>query len=224
MTTKQNNSTLHRIQVLYGLFTIILLGCLALFVSNVVTTSEHPIFPIIPSQKYALVITNMSPDADRQHTFDVAGLDTQYSASVAVSKFDAQFAAATSEVVADCRIHWVLALQVACCVMMLAIVVLVAIVLVSFYATAKHGRVFPAKSTLLLLIIGLLLVVMSITVDTSTYIERTVALSLLKNTEWQPQHTFIVHFSRIFFGLTIIFLSQIMRIGRELQDEQELTI
>ena len=39
-----------------------------------------------------------------------------------------------------------------------------------------------------------------------------------------PQVRYTVHFMRIFFGLTLIFLSQIIRIGRELQEEQELTI
>ena len=72
--------------------------------------------------------------------------------------------------------------------------------------------------------IGILLVVSSLCTDTSTYLERTLALELLRDTAWMPEAHYTIHFTRIFFGLTLIFLSQIFRIGRELQEDQELTI
>ena len=74
------------------------------------------------------------------------------------------------------------------------------------------------------LIIGLLLVLLSLSVDTQTYLERRLAHDLLAGSQWVPQTRYTIHFTRIFFGLTIIFLSQIIRIGREMQDEQELTV
>ena len=35
---------------------------------------------------------------------------------------------------------------------------------------------------------------------------------------------FDIHFTLIFFGLAVIFISQIFRIGREMQEEQDLTV
>jgi hypothetical protein len=68
------------------------------------------------------------------------------------------------------------------------------------------------------------MLVISLCHDLSTYLERTLARDLLAGTQWQPQAHYTVHFTLIFFGLTIVFLSQIFRIGRELQEENELTI
>ena len=73
-------------------------------------------------------------------------------------------------------------------------------------------------------ILLVLLVLLSLSIDTGTYLERRLAADLLKDTQWMPQVRYTLHFLRIFFGLTLIFLSQIIRIGRELQEEQELTI
>jgi ketol-acid reductoisomerase len=59
---------------------------------------------------------------------------------------------------------------------------------------------------------------------TGRALERTLALDLLHNTPWHPKAAYTIHFTRIFFGLTLIFLSQVFRIGRELQEDNELTI
>ena len=71
---------------------------------------------------------------------------------------------------------------------------------------------------------GILLVAISLCVDTGAYLERTLARDLLAGTEWQPKASFTIHFTLIFFGLAVIFISQIFRIGREMQEEQDLTV
>ena len=75
-----------------------------------------------------------------------------------------------------------------------------------------------------LLVAGILLVAISLCVDTGAYLERTLARDLLAGTEWQPKASFTIHFTLIFFGLAVIFISQIFRIGREMQEEQDLTV
>ena len=47
---------------------------------------------------------------------------------------------------------------------------------------------------------------------------------LLAGSSWEPQVTVQIHHTRIVFGLTIIFMAEIFKIGREMQEEQELTI
>ena len=65
---------------------------------------------------------------------------------------------------------------------------------------------------------------MSLSMDACTWIEQSLAASLLAGTEWEPTTSTPVHIGRIVFGVTIIFMAQIFYIGREMQEEQELTI
>lgn len=174
---------------------------------------------------YAFTVTDLrssSPLYAVEHP--VEGMPEGISAHAHVNRFDIDCYTDNAVIVADPRLHWASALQLFSVAALLAVVVLVVVALISFYRSAKQGRIFPRKSVILLLVIGLLLVAMSLSVDTQTYLERRLAHDLLVGTQWVPQARYTIHFTRIFFGLTIIFLSQIIRIGRELQDEQELTI
>ena len=146
------------------------------------------------------------------------------SAHTHVNRFDIDCYTDDALIGSDPRLRWAAALQLFEVAALVAIVVLVVVALISLYRSAKQGRVFPRKVVALLLVIGLLLVALSLSVDTQTFLERRLAHDLLLGTQWVPQARYTIHFTRIFFGLTIIFLSQIIRIGRELQDEQELTV
>ena len=68
------------------------------------------------------------------------------------------------------------------------------------------------------------MILMSLGMDISTYIERTLAYDLLQQTQWVPAVKVSIHVTRILFGLTIIFMAEVFKIGREMQEEQELTI
>jgi len=96
--------------------------------------------------------------------------------------------------------------------------------LVSFYRSSKQGKVFPIKQVSLLVVIGLLVIAVSLSSDTRAFLERQMAADLLAGTDWEPAVGFTIHFVNIFFGLTIIFLAHIFKIGREMQEDQELTI
>ena len=83
---------------------------------------------------------------------------------------------------------------------------------------------FPKKKIRWLTWIGILMIVMSLSMDISIWIEQGLAAKLLAGTEWEPSTAIAIHTTRLFFGLTIIFMAQIFYIGREMQEEQELTI
>lgn len=225
MGVKNNNIT--HVRLLYGLFGGILLISLGLFFSHIFYPEEMSLVGELKAfnSDYAFTVTDLrssSPLYAVEHP--VEGMPEGISAHAHVNRFDIDCYTDNAVIVADPRLHWASALQLFSVAALLAVVVLVVVALISFYRSAKQGRIFPRKSVILLLVIGLLLVAMSLSVDTQTYLERRLAHDLLVGTQWVPQARYTIHFTRIFFGLTIIFLSQVIRIGRELQDEQELTI
>ena len=222
----KNNNIAH-VRALYGLFGGILLVCLGLFFAHIYYAEEEPLVGNLTAfnSRYAFTVTDLRSSAPLyavEHSIE--GVPDGISAHAHVNRFDVDCYTDDELVGSDPRLHWATAFQLFGVVALAAIVVLVMVALITFYRSAKQGRVFPRKCVTLLLVIGLLLVVLSLTVDTQTYLERRLAHDLLANTSWVPQANYSIHFTRIFFGLTIIFISQIIRIGRELQDEQELTV
>jgi hypothetical protein len=222
-----NNRKIAQLKLLYYIFAGILLVCVALFVVGIVTTEENPQVGGLstPNSPYAFSITDLQTDGpmhDMEQPIDLSGKSVK--AHAHINRFDMDFYTRDESIRNDARINWIVALQIVQIACFIAVIILVVITLISFYRSAKRGHIFPEKKITLLLVIGILLVVSSLCTDTSVYLERTLALDLLKNTAWQPQAHYTIHFTRIFFGLTLIFLSQIFRIGRELQEEHELTI
>ena len=213
--------------MLYGLFGGIMLICLGLFFAHIFYAEEEPLVGELAAfnSKYAFTVTDLRSSAPLyaiEHSIE--DVPEGISAHAHVNRFDIDCYTDDEVIGNDPRLHWATALQLVGMVALAAIVVLVVAALITFYRSAKQGRVFPRKCVTLLLVIGLLLVVLSLSVDTQTYLERRLAHDLLSGSQWVPQARYTIHFTRIFFGLTIIFLSQIIHIGREMQEEQELTV
>lgn len=219
-------SNIKRIRIIYSLFAGILLICLGLFLFNVISAAEQLQMAHLGGPKnneYAFSITDLHADTPlfaQEHAID--SLPSGYRAHAHVSRFTADFYGNLDK--SDPRIMWVTILQWFNSIAFVSIIVLAVIVLISFYRSAQKGHVFPKKQVTMLSVIGLLILISSITGDTSSFIERTVASDLLQGSAWQPQVLFEIHMGRIFFGLTLIFISQIFRIGYEMQEEQEYTI
>ena len=221
------NSNISHIRLLYGLFAGILLICLGLFFSHIFYAEEEPLVGDLTAfnSRYAFTVTDLHASASLYAVeHPIEGLPAGISAHAHVNRFDVDCYSDDEVIGSDPRLRWATALQLFSVVALVAIVVLVVAALISFYRSAKQGKVFPRRCVTLLLVIGLLLLLLSLSVDTQNYLERSLAYRLLANAQWVPQARYTIHFTRIFFGLTIIFLSQIIRIGREFQDEQELTI
>ena len=221
------NKNITRVRVLYGLFGGILLICLVLFFSHIFYTEEEPLVGNLSAfnSSYAFTVTDLRSSAQLYAVeHPISGTADGISAHAHVNSFDFDCYTDDELIVNDARFRWASALQCFRLLALLAIVVLVVLALISFYRSTKMGKVFPRKVVALLFAIGLLLVILSLAIDLQSYLELQLARDLLANSEWTPQSRFTIHFTRIFFGLTIIFLSQIILIGRQLQDEQELTV
>ena len=221
------NKNITRVRVLYGLFGGILLICLGLFFSRFFSAVEEPKVGSLDdfATRYAFTVTDLLSSAPLYAVeHPVEGLPEGVTAHAHVNRFDIDCYSDDQKVADGSSLSWAMGLQVAELLSLVAILVLMVVALVSFYRSAKRGRVFPQKCVTLVAVIGLLVVVGSLCADMRTFIERRVVYDLLKGTEWVPQARYTIHFTRIFFGLTVIFLSQVIRIGREMQDEQELTV
>lgn len=222
----KNNNITH-VRALYGLFGGIMLICLGLFFSHIFYAEEEPLVGNLTAfnSRYAFTVTDLRSSAQLYAVEQpIEGVPDGLSAHAHVNRFDVDCYTDDELVGSDPRLHWATALQLFGVVALAAIVVLVVAALIIFYRSAKQGRVFPRKCVALLTVMGVLLVLLSFSIDTQTFLERRLARDLLAGTQWVPQARYTIHFTRIFFGLTIIFLSRIIRIGRELQEEQELTV
>lgn len=216
-----------RIRTLYAVFIGVIGACILLFFLNVFTTSEPLELAKLMENRgdYGIIITDLqsSPELYR-HDFDVEGLPEGLDAKAKVSRFDVGVTATSQGALASGKAMWCQWLQLFCVLAALAMTVLVVMALVSFYIYVRRGKVFPRRNITWLTWAGALMIAVSLGMDISTYLERTLALDLLKDSQWVPSAVAEVHVTRILFGLTIIFLAEIFKIGREIQEEQELTI
>ncbi len=200
---------------------------LGLFFFNIIYSEEPATIGLLGEQRpaYGFRITDLqSRDTLYAHEIAIENIAEGRTAHAHINRFDADIYADQPELVSSSRMTWVLALQWFSMAAMAAIAVITVVVLLLFYRSAKRGRLFPSSSYRWLRAIGLLLVLLSLSMDLSTYLERCNAALMLEGTEWVPEVHFSIHFLRIFFGLTIIFLAEIFTIGRQMQDEQDLTI
>ena len=216
-----------RIRTLYAIFIGVIALCIGLFFFNII----NPADPLLTVQTdghdkdYGVIITDLhsSPELYRQ-SHDVEGLPEGMEATATVRTFDVDITGDDSQQLASSKANWCMWLQLFCILACIAMTILIVMALISFYINVRRGKVFPKKNIAWLAWAGVLMIVMSLGMDVSTYLERTLALDLLAGSSWEPQVTIQIHHTRIVFGLTIVFLAEIFKIGREMQEEQELTI
>lgn len=216
-----------RIRTLYAIFIGVMVLCIGLFFLNII----NPADPLLTVQAdghdkdYGVIITNLhsSPGLYRQ-SHDVDGLPEGIEATATVRSFDANITSDDSRQLDSSKARWCMWLQVFCVLAGIAMTILIVMALISFYINVRRGKVFPKKNIAWLAWAGVLMIVMSLGMDVSTYLEQSLALELLADSTWEPQVTVQIHHTRIVFGLTIVFMAEIFKIGRQMQEEQELTI
>jgi hypothetical protein len=216
-----------RIRTLYAIFIGVMVLCIGLFFLNII----NPADPLLTVQAdghdkdYGVIITDLhsSPGLYRQ-SHDVDGLPEGIEASATVRSFDVNITSDDSRQLDSSKARWCMWLQVFCVLAGIAMTILIVMALISFYINVRRGKVFPKKNIAWLAWAGVLMIVMSLGMDVSTYIEQSLALELLADSTWEPQVTVQIHHTRIVFGLTIVFMAEIFKIGRQMQEEQELTI
>ena len=214
-------------RILYAIFIGVMAVCIGLFFLNIINPAD-PLL-LVPQEgqnkDYGVIITDLhsSPELYSQ-SHDVDGLAEGLEATATVRTFDVNITSDNSQMLDASKARWCMWLQVFCVLAAIAMAILVVMALISFYINVRKGKVFPKKNIAWLVWAGVLMIVMSLGMDVSTYLERTLALDLLAGSSWEPQVTVQIHHTRIVFGLTIIFMAEIFKIGREMQEEQELTI
>lgn len=216
-----------RIRTLYAIFIGVMVMCIGLFFLNII----NPADPLLTVQAdghdkdYGVIITDLhsSPGLYRQ-SHDVDGLPEWIEASATVRSFDVNITSDDSRQLDSSKARWCMWLQVFCVLAGIAMTILIVMALISFYINVRRGKVFPKKNIAWLAWAGVLMIVMSLGMDVSTYLEQSLALELLADSTWEPQVTVQIHHTRIVFGLTIVFMAEIFKIGRQMQEEQELTI
>lgn len=216
-----------RIRTLYAIFIGVMVLCIGLFFLNII----NPADPLLTVQAdshdkdYGVIITDLhsSPGLYRQ-SHDVDGLPEGIEAAATVRSFDVNITSDDSRQLDSSKARWCMWLQVFCVLAGIAMTILIVMALISFYINVRRGKVFPKKNIAWLAWAGVLMIVMSLGMDVSTYLEQSLALELLADSTWEPQVTVQIHHTRIVFGLTIVFMAEIFKIGRQMQEEQELTI
>lgn len=216
-----------RIRTLYAIFIGVIALCIGLFFFNIINPAD-PLLTVQTDgqdQDYGVIITDLhsSPELYRQ-SHDVEGLPEGMEATATVRTFDVDITGDDSQQLASSKANWCMWLQLFCILAGIAMTILIVMALISFYINVRRGKVFPKKNIAWLAWAGVLMIVMSLGMDVSTYLERTLDLDLLADSTWEPQVTVQIHHTRIVFGLTIVFMAEIFKIGREMQEEQELTI
>ena len=216
-----------RIRTLYAIFIGVMVLCIGLFFLNII----NPADPLLTVQAdghdkdYGVIITDLhsSPGLYRQ-SHDVDGLPEGIEATATVRSFDVNITSDDSRQLDSSKARWCMWLQVFCVLAGIAMTILIVMALISFYINVRRGKVFPKKNIAWLAWAGVLMIVMSLGMDVSTYLEQSLALELLADSTWEPQVTVQIHHTPIVFGLTIVFMAEIFKIGRQMQEEQELTI
>lgn len=219
-------SRINRLRTLYTIFIGVIAAFIALFILNVVTSAD----PIgvsglgEQSKDYSITITDLQRKPVSDDIIAVDGLGDSLSAHVSVNRYEVTIASDSENLLAPGKTTWCIGLQLFSALAFLAMLVLVVMTLISLYINVRRGTVFPKKRIRWLTWAGVLMIVMSLSMDVSIWIEQSLAATLLADSDWEPSTAMQLHTTRIFFGLTIIFMAQIFYIGRDMQEDQDLTI
>ncbi len=222
--TKKGRIT--RIRTLYALLLGVIILFMTLFVMNVITNADPIGMAGMADQDkdYGLLITDLRRPAGQGKPLDVVNLGDSVKATVSVYSYHVSLASDSERLVTSGKAMWCMALQMFSVLVFVAMVILTVVVLISFYINVRRGKAFPKKNIRWLTWVGAMMIVVSLSLDASVWIDRQMAAELLAGTGWEPATGLSLHIGRIVFGLTIIFLAQIFYIGRDMQEEQELTI
>lgn len=220
-------SRTHKIRGLYATFIVIIGVCIVLFVLNVVSPAEPLYLSGLSEQTkdYGVIVTDLhssTPLYTAEHP--IQGLSEGLSGTANISRFDVHVMSDDIDRLYPSGGTWCTVLQVFSVLSAVAMTILIVMALVSFYVNVRRGKVFPKKHIKWLVWAGVLMIAMSLSMDVSTAIEQTLAAKLLRGSDWQPAVNYSIHLTRILFGLTMIFTAELFYIGRDMQEDQELTI
>ena len=220
------NSRIARIRTLYAILLGVIAVFIGLFISNVVSAADPLAVTNFGdlSKDYGVIITDLHRPAGGGQQVAVNGLGDSLTATVYTNTFDVTVASDNEQLLNPSKANWCFWLQIFSVLAFVLMIIFFVVPLISFYINVRRGKVFPKKNIRWLTWAGILMILMSLSMDACTWIEQSLAADLLAGTDWEPATPMPIHIGRIVFGVTIIFMAQIFYIGREMQEEQELTI
>lgn len=231
-----NHNKVQRIRLIYAIFISIMIICLGLFFFDVVHNEdalwgEKQSMNPTKEQITGFGITDLhSNDQLYLEPIVIAGTPSNVIAKAHVTKYSTEFylqntdSSVTDYTINNSKMTCVMGIQFFAALMLIAVVLIAIWTLISLYRNAKQGKVFQHKTIKWIRLMGILLIIMSLSFDVSTYLERSVALEILQNTQWEPKVEFTIHFSRIFLGILLMFIAELFNLGFDMQEEQDLTI
>lgn len=228
--TMKPSSNTRRLWLIYGAFVCIVLFCATLFFLRLVSTEDDFLLRQVErtmsdGRPFVLGVSDLPCAAsDTTHTYTVQGAVDGGGILARVSTFDMALFSSHDELYNSSLVSWALVLQILGIVSELAIVVLVVLLLASVGRAIRSGRVFRWRKVWVFRSIGILMLFMTLSFDTSLYLERRAAFEVLQSTDWVPQVSYSIHFTRIFFALVILVVGELVHIGNTIQQEQDLTI
>lgn len=225
------NKTLRRMWVLYGAFFSILTLGLALFVSEVLSTSDYEDMSNFMTEHENLnlktALTSNLENAANNYDFNIpisTSEDSSVIVSARVNEYDILVMSKDEDKIKNSSSLTVLVLQYLSVVCFAVMIVFVFIILYSLYKSIKQGKVFQKKNIRWMRYIGVLLIAMTLSMDIARYLEYQFVLQFLEGTDVVLESRMNIHFTRLLFGLCILFAAEIFKIGLDIQEEQDLTI
>ena len=156
-----------------------------------------------------------------------AGLTVQTEAmtiATNVHSFDIDVAANSPKLLHSAKLTWLIILQWIVRILKASILIISIIICIKLLRLVKNRQSFPQKKLMLMHILGITIIVASLLSDTTAYLQSYIVRDLLQGQAWQPSTEFAISGSRLFLGLAIILIDATFRIGRELEEERDLTI
>ena len=228
---KCSNGKLRRLWVLYGAFFSIIVIMFSLFLSDVLNTTDYDEFAKFKAQQLSMDLTTLHStdlkNAANEYEFDIPIYnlaDSSIRLNARVNEYDITIAAQDEGKLESPLATVTVVLQYLWIFCLILVFVFVLIVLYLFYKSIKQGRVFQKKNIRWLTLIGITFIIMTLAMDFARYFECQYVMQYLDNTSVILDGKFYIHFTRILFGLLILFVAEIFKIGYDIQEEQDLTI
>lgn len=105
-----------------------------------------------------------------------------------------------------------------------AVFIVLFIILNSLHRSSKTDNVFARSNISLTRWIGILLIGASILVRSGEYMEKLMAMELLKGTSYHIVPDIPIAFGELLTGILILFVAEIFAIGYDMSQEEQLTI
>lgn len=227
------NKHLRHLQILYATLLGVLLLCVALFVTKVIWSDEYYAFDKL-TERFAkdksvadfVTVTDINlKGSSTAHDFVLSNpSDSTLTISVHPNRIDAAVATSDPDRLSSPLVTATIVLQFATVLLLLVIFVFIFIELRTLYKAIKQGKIFQRRSIRCLYVIAISLILMSLCIDFAQYFERQYVAALLQGTGIEVASGFNIHFVRLLFGIVILFMAEILKIGFQMQEEQDLTI